>query len=212
MPYSIFNRFTRPKAEMSLGINNNQLFFGNEINGIVKFNSQENFDVEDITVWLLCVESVKKVRKYQETVMVRQNQFDDFDDKPETQVVWREKEYFDRATLFSDHVQVCGPMPAIIGLTLDFPFTFKLPLIGRETYHSVDSSVRWSVSAIMESKGRKQIHAKGGGEILVAKPSTTTTVNKEVIREVVLIPCAYCGGLMPQTSIFCPNCGARRRA
>jgi len=34
---------------------------------------------------------------------------------------------------------------------------------------------------------------------------------KEIVREVVLIPCAYCGGLMPQTSTFCPNCGARRK-
>lgn len=35
---------------------------------------------------------------------------------------------------------------------------------------------------------------------------------KEIIREVVLIPCKFCGGLMPQTSVFCPNCGARRTA
>jgi hypothetical protein len=34
---------------------------------------------------------------------------------------------------------------------------------------------------------------------------------KEIIKEVVLIPCKYCGGLMPQTSIFCPNCGAREK-
>jgi len=33
-----------------------------------------------------------------------------------------------------------------------------------------------------------------------------------IIKEVVMIPCAYCGGLMPQTSVFCPDCGARRKA
>jgi len=37
------------------------------------------------------------------------------------------------------------------------------------------------------------------------------TVVREVIKEVVLIPCSYCGSLMPQTSVFCPNCGARRK-
>jgi hypothetical protein len=39
-------------------------------------------------------------------------------------------------------------------------------------------------------------------------------VSKEketIIREVVMIPCQYCGGLMPQTATFCSNCGARRR-
>jgi len=56
--------------------------------------------------------------------------------------------------------------------------------------------------------------------MLRSKPSTIkgTQPNKEIIRErevvtreVVMIPCAYCRGLMPQTSAFCPNCGARRR-
>lgn len=37
-------------------------------------------------------------------------------------------------------------------------------------------------------------------------------IQKEVItREVVMLPCNYCGGLMPQTSLFCPNCGAQKR-
>jgi len=34
---------------------------------------------------------------------------------------------------------------------------------------------------------------------------------KETVKEVVLIPCQYCGGLTPQTALFCPNCGARRK-
>jgi len=42
--------------------------------------------------------------------------------------------------------------------------------------------------------------------------TTKETTTKEVVtREVVMIPCEYCGSLMPQTSIFCPNCGARRK-
>jgi hypothetical protein len=37
-------------------------------------------------------------------------------------------------------------------------------------------------------------------------------IQKEVItREIVMLPCGYCGGLMPQTSVFCPTCGARRK-
>jgi len=31
-------------------------------------------------------------------------------------------------------------------------------------------------------------------------------------KEIVMIPCRYCGGLVPQGSTFCPNCGARRTA
>lgn len=43
-------------------------------------------------------------------------------------------------------------------------------------------------------------------------PSTQPMIQKEVItKEVVMIPCEYCGGLMVQTSTFCSNCGAQRR-
>jgi len=45
------------------------------------------------------------------------------------------------------------------------------------------------------------------------KPSSTEIVReREIIKEVVMIPCRYCSGLMPQTSTFCPNCGARRQS
>lgn len=37
-------------------------------------------------------------------------------------------------------------------------------------------------------------------------------LQKEVHKEIVMIPCKYCGSMMPQTSAFCPNCGARRKS
>ncbi len=43
-------------------------------------------------------------------------------------------------------------------------------------------------------------------------PSPPPTVIREIIKEVVMIPCQYCRSLMPQTSTFCPNCGAKRKA
>jgi hypothetical protein len=86
-----------------------------------------------------------------------------------------------------------------------------MPITGRETYHSVETNVRWSVSALAKVKGRMNIPSKGGGEILVSKQIIEPIAIKEIVKEVVLIPCSYCSGLMPQTSIFCPNCGARRK-
>ncbi len=29
-------------------------------------------------------------------------------------------------------------------------------------------------------------------------------------KEVPMVPCKYCGGMMPQASTFCPNCTAQR--
>ena len=47
-------------------------------------------------------------------------------------------------------------------------------------------------------------------------PEETTTkeaiIQKEIVtRQVVMVQCSHCDGLMPQTSTFCPNCGAPRR-
>jgi hypothetical protein len=35
---------------------------------------------------------------------------------------------------------------------------------------------------------------------------------KETIREIVMVPCQYCGTLIPSTAITCSNCGAGRKA
>jgi hypothetical protein len=58
----------------------------------------------------------------------------------------------------------------------------------------------------------KQVHWKLAEvqQTPVIKVETPSIKEKEVIREVVMIPCKYCRGFMPQTSVFCPNCGARR--
>ncbi|MDH5375083.1 MAG: zinc ribbon domain-containing protein [Candidatus Bathyarchaeota archaeon] len=50
---------------------------------------------------------------------------------------------------------------------------------------------------------------------LISSTSQHSAVTKEketIVKEVVMIPCKYCGGLMPQTSIYCPHCGAKRKA
>ncbi len=40
----------------------------------------------------------------------------------------------------------------------------------------------------------------------------TTQMVKETVKEIVMVPCAYCKALMPQTLTACPTCGANRRA
>ncbi len=29
-------------------------------------------------------------------------------------------------------------------------------------------------------------------------------------KAIIMVPCKYCGGLVPQASVECPNCGAKR--
>jgi len=57
----------------------------------------------------------------------------------------------------------------------------------------------------LRHRDRKRLGRQGQG---IAPP---ILAEKEVIKEIVLLPCAYCGSLMPQTSTVCPHCGARRK-
>ncbi len=187
-----------PQARLSLILSKNELQLGDEINGSLNISSQEEVDVDEIYVSLRCIETVTKVKRYQES--------------DDGQLVWKEKEYDDSKILFSAGSKIMTQVHLPIGYQSKFPFSLKIPAVGRETYHSVDSNLRWLINAFMNSKNRKTLRAHGNGEILVAKPIVSVIPPKEVVREVVLIPCAYCSGLMPQTSIFCPNCGARRKS
>ena len=38
-----------------------------------------------------------------------------------------------------------------------------------------------------------------------------TTPREVVVKEVVMVPCIYCQGLLPNTASFCPSCGAPRK-
>jgi len=47
--------------------------------------------------------------------------------------------------------------------------------------------------------------------IMKSRKAEPKVKEKLVIKELVLIPCKYCGVLMPQTATFCPECGARKK-
>lgn len=215
-----FKRFRKPKAKLVLSASKSELALGDELKAALTVTSKEILDVEAIGVSLKCVENMKKTRRYQEVIEVKERRpkrdvwaSDSWDvgtsrrNRPVRQeTVWQEEEYWDSETLYSDDIQVSGQMQIGIGFDQSYPFVMKLPSIGRETYHSINNNLLWILNAWMKIKDRKNVFSDNY-EVLVCKPSESV---KEVVREVVLIPCKYCGGLMPQTAIFCPNCGARR--
>jgi hypothetical protein len=66
---------------------------------------------------------------------------------------------------------------------------------------------------------RRQEEARGvederryAHELELRRATALKETVKEVREEVVTIPCRYCGGLIPDTSVFYSNCGARRSA
>ena len=63
-------------------------------------------------------------------------------------------------------------------------------------------------AAYTEKKQKQHELALAQLEKLVPQKETK---EKEIIKEIAMIPCQYCGSLIPQTSLFCNNCGAGRK-
>jgi len=188
-----------PKVRIPFNLNKGEYYLGEEIKGEVWVISEEEFNASNLSMNLTCRESVKKTRtltsQYGGSVTQKQEQ------------------YWDSAVLWASTYSIFGAVRIPQGCNAKYPFAFKIPSVARETYHSVDNNINWLISSTLQVNGRPNIPAQTL-EVLVAKqqPIPATQTTKEIIKEVVLIPCAYCGSLMPQTSIFCPYCGAKRKA
>lgn len=187
-----------PKCRIPFTVNKGEYCLGEEIKGEVEFTSEEEFQAIQLYVSLECWENVKKTK----TVT---SQYGD-------RVIHNQEQYWDNAKLCSNVHKIFGACRVPQGFKAKYSFTLKIPSMARETYYSVDNYVKWYVSSVLEVNGRPNVQPEKF-EVLVAKQQVTSSpqISKEVIKEIVLIPCSYCSELMPQTSVFCPNCGARRK-
>jgi len=68
------------------------------------------------------------------------------------------------------------------------------------------------IGAALYIWGYREEARKHPGTVKLKQPKEAQATTKEtIIKEVVMIPCPYCKGLMPQTATTCPNCGAPHR-
>jgi hypothetical protein len=195
---SFFKKFkdklTPPKARISLQLNKSSFGLGEDTEGTLAVTSDEEFDAKEIRCEIQCVEDAKRVKYV-------------FDSTVNREVL---KEAKESSTLYSGKPVASGPVHLTSGFSQTFPCKINIPAGGRPTFKSIDSTVTWTIRGVIAVDGRPNVTSLIT-EIQVTQPSAAPVVKeKEVIREVVLIPCKYCGGLMPQTETVCPICGAKR--
>jgi len=192
----IKQKLTPPKANVTLKLTKNDFVLGGNIEGTLTIASEEEFDATEIRCEIECAERAKKTRRT-------------YDEKAHREI---EEEFWDSAILYSAKPALVGPMKITKGYGEVFPFSTNIPAGGRPTYQSIDRRITWFVKGVIGVDGRPDVTSRTT-EIQVVQPSAAQVIReKEVIREVVMIPCRYCGALMPQTETVCPNCGARRTA
>ncbi|XHH07555.1 MAG: zinc ribbon domain-containing protein [Candidatus Bathyarchaeia archaeon] len=190
------NKVYTPKAKIDLTLEKSKFLLGEQIRGQATIISQEEIDVTDVSVVLTCNESVKKTRVTSSQYGTHQSDY------------WDQGEIYRAKHVFYQNCHLAQ------GLNQTCTFALLVPTAAKETCYSIDRYVKWYLTSTFDVKGRPDIHTETY-EVLIEKPIVAATtyapVIKEVVKEIVLIPCGYCGSLMPQTAIFCPNCGARRK-
>jgi len=74
---------------------------------------------------------------------------------------------------------------------------------GKEVEFYLDANLELCEQTILRYKAEYELERKG-----LEKEEPLIIKEKVVTKEIVMIPCPYCGALRPQTALFCPNCGA----
>lgn len=190
------NKFTAPDVDVILKLNNYGVALGDALEGTVTVTPKEDFDSTETRIEIQCTEQAKVMKSV-------------YDSEAKHNVP---KEVTESACLFSARPSLQGPTRMANGQAKELPVKFVMPVGARPTYQSIERHVSWNVKAVVAVDGRPDATSRTM-EIQVAPAAAQAVIKeKEVIREVVLIPCKYCNGLMPQTETSCPNCGAKRTA
>lgn len=192
---SIKNRLTIPKANISLKLNKTSFALGENVEGTLTISSSEDIQATEIRCEIECVEEAKRMKQV-------------YDQGLRTYV---QKQVNESATLYSGKPNVSGPLKMNNGYTGSFSLSTNIPAGGRPTYKSVDDNIAWFMKGVIAIDGRPDVTStKTEIQVLQQSAAPAGPVTKEVIREVVLIPCKYCGALMQQTETACPHCGGKR--
>jgi hypothetical protein len=189
------NRLTVPDSTINLRFENYSVALGENLTGSLNICAREDFDVTEVRCELQCVERARVIKQVYDAQLRR--------------ALPREVE--DSAVLFSARPVLSGATHMINGETKDFPLNINFPAGGRPTCQGIDRKVTWTIKGVVAVDNRPDIVTKTC-EIQVIAPAAQPTVikEKEIVRQVVMIPCKYCSSLMEQTVTVCPNCGAKR--
>jgi hypothetical protein len=190
------NKFTAPDAHVQLKLDQFSVALGENLNGSLIVSSKEDLDATEVRCEIQCVEQAKVIKQVYD-LELRRN-------------VPREVQ--DSAVLFAAKPVLGGPTQLGGGETRDFSLSVNIPAGGRPTYQALDRRVTWTIKGVVAVDGRPDVTSKVAEIQVVPAAAQPVIREKEIIREVVMIPCNYCGSLMDQTATACPNCGAKRTA
>ena len=189
------NKLTAPEAAVQLRFASYSVALGDNLQGTLNVASKEDFETTEVRCEIACVEQAKVIKEVYDAALKRSI----------PQVV------DESVVIYSAKPALCGSSHFTNGEVRGIPININIPAGARPTYTGLDRRVTWAIKGVLAVDGRPD-RTTETCEIQVITPNVQAqaTVQREVIRTVVMIPCRYCQGLMEQTLTVCPNCGAKR--
>jgi len=191
----IHDRVTAPQATVELKFNSCSVPLGGNLEGTLNVASKEDFDSNEVRVEIQCIEQAKVIKQEYNPAMKcyvpREVE--------ESCVLYATKPVLSNATHFNN------------GETRTFPINVNIPAGGRPTYQGIQRVI-WTLKGVLAVEGRPDCTSHASEIQVLQQAAQPVIVQKEVVREIVRIPCRFCGTLYDQLDISCPNCGAKRTA
>jgi len=192
----LHDKVTAPDCNIELKLNSYTIALGENLQGSIEIHSKENFEATQIRCTITCTQTCKVI-KYTYDPSVKRSL---------PQVVTESSIIFVATPILAGQTKFNN------GENRTFPINFTIPLGGKPSNQGVDNKVVWTIKGVIAIDGRPDLNTNNNQiQVLQPTPSTTSQqVVKEIIHEVVKIPCRYCQTLFNQLDTSCPNCGAKR--
>ena len=110
--------------------------------------------------------------------------------------------------LHSENVRISGPMDISKGFKDEFPFSINMPPVRPTMPNGV---IDRKIKGVVAVKGRPDRVNEITVNVSMAAygPAPAQAPSQVVVKEIVKVPCKYCGALIPIEAERCTNCGAK---
>jgi hypothetical protein len=181
-----------PKADVSLQLFDSYVVLGDNLEGSITILPHETIDADEIRCEITCTETAQVMRtEYNpaiKSMVTRQ--------VTETNILFQAKPACNAATQL------------VNGVSRSFKFSVNIPAGARPTFLSTGNSVVWEIKGVVAVQGRPDVTTKEIPLQVITQSQRPTNVAPKIR----LVNCEYCQTAMPETTLACPNCGARRKA
>jgi hypothetical protein len=195
----LHNKVTAPDSDINLQLSSWNVALGDKLSGSLELISKEDFESTEVRCEIECVETANVIRNEYDPTLKR----------------YVPREVTESKIIFASKPTLNGPTHFSNGETRRFPISIPLSAAARSSYQGVDRRVVWTIKGVVAVDGRPDITTHSSEFQVVQAPQVVAgqqVVVKEVVHEIVKIPCRYCQTLFDQLETSCPNCGAKRTA